>query len=79
MAQVLIRGLDEAVVATYRRRAAAHGRSLEAELREVLTTAAQSRKREALDLIAGIRAGQRPLQPGEPTVVEMIREDRDTR
>ena len=42
MAQLIVRNLDPAIVAKLRRQAAAHGRSMEAEhreiLREVLTT-----------------------------------------
>ncbi len=39
MSQLLVRNLDPAVVAALRRRAAAHGRSAEAEHREILCQA----------------------------------------
>lgn len=45
MGQVLIRNLDDALIADFRRVAKANGRSLEAELREAL---AQARPRESL-------------------------------
>jgi plasmid stability protein len=41
MAQVLVRGLDAKVVDRLKERASTHGRSLEAELREVLEQAAR--------------------------------------
>jgi plasmid stability protein len=40
MAQVLVRGLDEATLKRLHRRARANGRSLEAELRGILQSAA---------------------------------------
>ena len=79
MAQVLVRDLPEEVVARLKAKAAAKGRSLEAELRRILDRAARSDKDEAMAALRGIRARSRPLQPGEPTAAEMIREDRDSR
>lgn len=79
MAQVLVRNLDEAVVERLKARAAAKQRSLEAELREILEEAARPGKAEILALLDAIRAETRPPGPGEPTAVEMIREDRDSR
>jgi plasmid stability protein len=48
MAQVLIRGLQEAVVARLKARARSNGRSLEAELRAMIELSA----RQAADLVA---------------------------
>lgn len=83
MAQVLVRDLPEETVARLKQRAADAGRSLEAELRDILNQAAQpsheQRKREALAALDAIRARSRPWQPGEPTAADMIREDRDSR
>jgi antitoxin FitA len=83
MAQVLVRDLPEETVARLKEKAAEAGRSLEAELRDILNRAAQpsheERKREALAVLDAVRAKSRPWQPGEPTAAEMIREDRDTR
>lgn len=60
MAQVLVRDLPEDTVARLKERAAEAGRSLEAELREILNQAAQpsheQRKREALASLDAIRA-----------------------
>ena len=83
MAQVLVRDLPEETVARLKERAAEAGRSLEAELRDILNRAAQpsdeQRKREALARLRGIRRRSRPWRPGEPTAADMIREDRDSR
>jgi plasmid stability protein len=43
MGQVLIRGLDDALIADYREAAAGAGRSLEAELRDALARARPKR------------------------------------
>lgn len=83
MAQVLVRDLPDETVARLKARAAEAGRSLEAELRELLNTAAQpsheQQKQEALETLRRIRAKSRPWRPGEPTAADMIREDRDSR
>ena len=79
MAQVLVRNLDDDVVERLKGRAAAAGRSLEAELREIVTAAAKPSKAELFAQLDQIRARSRPPGPGEPTAVEMIREDRDSR
>ena len=42
MAQMLVRGLDDEVRDRLRERAKAHGRSVEAEVREILRTAVMS-------------------------------------
>lgn len=42
MAQLIVRGVDEAVARALKRRAAAHGRSAEAEHREILRKALMS-------------------------------------
>ena len=83
MAQVLVRDLPEETVARLKSKAAEVGRSLEAELRDILNRAAQPTKaqeeQEALQALRDIRARSRPWQPGEPTAADMIREDRDSR
>ncbi|MFL9825899.1 FitA-like ribbon-helix-helix domain-containing protein [Rhodoplanes sp. SY1] len=45
MGEILVRNLDDAVIARLERRAALNGRSLEQELREVLAAAAPERPR----------------------------------
>lgn len=80
MAQVLVRNLDDDVVERLKRRADGNGRSLEAELREILSAeAARDRRAEAMEELRAIRARSRPWQPGEPTAADLIREDRDSR
>ena len=79
MPQLLVRNLDDTVVTRLKSMAAAHGRSLEAEVRDILGHAARDRRQEALEALDAIRAKSRPWQPGEPTAAEMIREDRDSR
>lgn len=44
MATLTIRALDEDVKAALRRRAAEHGRSMEAEVREILTSALREQR-----------------------------------
>jgi hypothetical protein len=48
-------------------------------LREIVTAAAGPTQEELFAELAAIRARTRQPGPGEPTAVEMIREDRDTR
>jgi len=79
MGQVLIRNLDDAVIASYRARAKAKGHALETELREVLTDHLRRDRAALLAELDRLRSLSRPWQPGEPTTTEMIREDRDTR
>lgn len=75
MAQIIVRNLDEAVVAALRRRAKAAGRSLEAEVRDVLSTAAHDKRRtfvafaremqrrnpapKGFDVVAAVHEGRR--------------------
>ncbi len=47
MAQVIVRNIDDRVVATLKERAAGKGRALEQELREILTEAAKPSRAEA--------------------------------
>lgn len=70
-------------MARLKARAVEAGRSLEAELREILNLAAQpskeQQKQEAPETLRRIRAQSRPWQPGEPTAADLIREDRESR
>lgn len=58
MANLLVRNLDESLVQSLRERAAAHGRSAEAEHREILASALRRPKRksfaEALMAMPGV-------------------------
>jgi antitoxin FitA len=77
MAQVTIRNIDDAVIARLKRKAALHGRSLEQQLRLILTEAAPLTPKERLaiaDEIAAMTPG--PLADDS---TDLIREDRDSR
>jgi plasmid stability protein len=55
MAQLLVRDVDEAIVKALRERAARHGRSAEAEHREILAKALRRTKRKPLaDVLAAM-------------------------
>jgi plasmid stability protein len=79
MGQILIRNLDDEMIADYREAAKRHNRSLEAELRLVLQ---QLRPRKPLDKdellakLAEIRA-MTPKGVKQTPAEELVREDRD--
>ena len=75
MAQVLVRNLDEATVASLKAQAASKGHSLEQELREVLSAAATPSRQEVRQLAAALR--RRTRKPVSVDLEELIREDRD--
>lgn len=77
MANVTIRNLDDAVADELKQQAKAHNRSLEAELREILSNAAQMRKRrrEFLARVDRIAAMTPDVPQTDSTL--LIREDRD--
>ena len=76
MASVTIRNLDDDVVAKLKARAKANHRSLEAELRQLLSDAARETARQ--DFIAAARR-IREMTPNTPQTdsVEILRELRD--
>ena len=76
MAQVIVRNLDEQIVAALKQKAKRHGRSLEQELREILAGAAKPSRADALSLADEIRASA-PRQRTDST--DLIREGRDGR
>ena len=77
MAQVIVRNLDDDVVASLKFKAELHGHSLEQELREILKRAAPLTTEEKLALVDRIRAKQK--RPLEDDSAVLIREDRDSR
>jgi plasmid stability protein len=77
LAQVLIRQLDDQVVAALRARARARGVSLEQSLRDLLTAAAQDSDSLRVDL-ARLRATTPPVGRSLD-VAALIRDDRDGR
>ncbi len=77
MAQVIVRSLDDAVVAALKAKAARRGHSLEQELRNILTAAAVP-TREAL--LAELDRCRALTPPGERRPAEdLVRQDRDRR
>lgn len=78
MGQVLIRNLDDALIADYREAAQRNGRSLEAELRAALSVVrpvSEARRKELLAESKRIRAMTPDVQQTPGWV--LIREDRD--
>ena len=76
MGQVLVRGLDDAVIERLRQRAEGHHRSLEAEVREILDQASRqidvaTARIWQITFAASSAAGRIATAPN------MIREDRD--
>ena len=76
MADLLVRGVDDVLVQALKKRAGAHGRSQEAELRAILSAALLSPPRRSLaDLLAampdvGVDADfQRQDEPAQPADV----------
>lgn len=78
MAQVIVRNLDQRVVATLKKKAELHGCSLEQELRDILSMAARLTNDERVALAKRIRA-MTPTGVTQTDSAELIREDRDTR
>jgi len=78
MASIVVRKLDEAVVERLKRRAAANGRSLEAEVRLILEDAANSRQLDMATARKRIEELSKRFEGRDfPDSVEIIREGRD--
>ena len=77
MAQVLIRNIDDDVLARLKRNADAAGLSLETYLRAKLKDAARPSRAEIVAQIDAIRATTRPWRPGDLTSVDYVREGRE--
>ena len=75
MAQVLVRNLDDHVVDSLKTKAELKGRSLEQELREILTKAATLSPEEKVAISRHYRS--RMLQPNATDSTLLIREWRD--
>ncbi|WP_374411544.1 hypothetical protein [Novosphingobium colocasiae] len=79
MGQLLIRNLDESIIAAWKRRADANGRSLQAELHAELTRAVSDQARaNAIRALDAIRAGA-DMGKLERSSLDLLREDRDNR
>ena len=74
MGQVIIRNLDDGVVAELKRLAARDEKSLEQFLREVLVERSNQPRQGFLEFARGVRERSRPSDI-DPT--DLIREDRD--
>jgi plasmid stability protein len=77
MADVKIRKLDDWVVESFRARARQAGRSLEEELRQVLTEAARERRRRFADKLEAYSEQLRSKYGEMPDSTPLIREGRD--
>jgi len=75
MAQVLVRNIDEQVVAALKRKAEMRGCSLEQMLREILTDAARLTPEDRLRVAQRIRA-MTPATVGQSDSVDLLRQDR---
>ena len=75
MGQVLVRNLDDRVIESLKTKAELKGRSLEQELRDVLTDAAPLTPAEKIALFTRLRAMTPPL--GDVDVRAAIRRGRD--
>ena len=75
MAQVIVRNLDDRVVATLKERAAGKGRALEHELRDILTRAATPTRTELVAEMARCRA--MTPKTHRSSAEDIIREIRD--
>ncbi len=77
MANLTIRNIDDAIAQELKARAKSHSRSLEAELRQILTEAVRrpSRDAELRDLAKRIAAMTPDVPQTDSTL--LIREDRD--
>jgi len=75
MANVMIRNLDDEVVEILKAQAKARHRSLEAELRRIVTDAARPSGTVDLEALAKRIAGMSPAA-GQTDSVDLLREDR---
>ncbi|HEY0283682.1 MAG TPA: hypothetical protein VGC27_13800 [Rhizomicrobium sp.] len=78
MGQIIIRNLDDAVLAQLKKRAAEQGLSLEESLRRQLAEIARPSKEEVLAKLRSIRE-MSPLRTAPPFAEDLIREGRDER
>ena len=78
MAQVIVRNLDDRVVADLKRKAALHGHSLEQELRDILAAGTRLSADERVSVARSIRA-MTPAGVVQTDSTDLIREDRDKR
>jgi plasmid stability protein len=78
MAQVIVRNIDDHVVARLKAKAELQGQSLEQQLRDILTDAARLTPEERLAMAERI-AAMTPESVVQTDSTMLIREDRDSR
>ena len=76
MPDLLIRKLDPSLVDRLKAQAKRNGRSMEAEARAILEEHVEMSMNEWLDAMHELTKDDPPPQPGEPTVVDLLRETR---
>ncbi len=79
MSELRVRNVDDWIIAELKAQAKAHGRSLEAELRDRLRELALRLRREMADRAARLRVAIGQEHGLLPDSAEAIREDRDAR
>jgi len=79
MAVIRVRNLDDTVVALLKDQARLHGRSLEGELRDVLTELAMRPRRELAAQAARLRDAIKAERGVLTSSAALIREERDRR
>ena len=77
MGQLIVRNLDDTLVDALRVRATAHGRSAEAEHREILRQALADRPSATDDWIAAAASLRARLRPCNINTTDLLRVDRD--
>lgn len=77
MGQILVRNLDDAVIARLKEEARRTGRSLEQTVRDLLSAAAGADRSELIAFAAGMRA-MTAERNSTLDIVAAIREDRDS-
>jgi len=81
MGQIVIRKLDDEILEIHRRRAKEKRRSLEQEIRELITESAKPSREDVLERVQAIAAMTPALPKGRvrPKAEDLIRADRDSR
>jgi plasmid stability protein len=77
MSQILVRDLAPDVVESLKRRAKANGRSLQAEVKEILERSAEPTRLSREEFLAIMDRIRSQAPPQRSDSVDLIREDRD--
>lgn len=77
MATLTIRNLDDAVVDRLKKRAKAHHRSLEAEVRDLLEEIAEPGRHLSFRDLADLVSAMTPKNVPQTDSTDLVREDRD--